>query len=232
MRKQNLRAKMEEMQLDPEKQQEAEALHDRNETEHLRSQRLKLTVQDFDQLDIIGRGAFGEVRLCREKTSSNIYAMKKLKKAEMVLKGQVQHVHAELEVMSEADETNEWVVKLHYSFQDEEFLYLVMEYIPGGDMMSLLMKRDVLTEEETRFYAAQTILAIDSLHTRGYIHRDLKPDNLLLDLEGHIKLSDFGLVKSLAQTKLKFYTPGGAATLVNSGGDGSNGGSALEQMSA
>ena len=232
MRKQNLRAKMEEMQLDPEKQQEAEALHDRNETEHLRSQRLKLTVQDFDQLDIIGRGAFGEVRLCREKTSSNIYAMKKLKKAEMVLKGQVQHVHAELEVMSEADETNEWVVKLHYSFQDEEFLYLVMEYIPGGDMMSLLMKRDVLTEEETRFYAAQTILAIDSLHTRGYIHRDLKPDNLLLDLEGHIKLSDFGLVKSLAQTKLKFYTPGGAGTLVNSGGDGSNGGSALEQMSA
>ena len=94
------------------------------------------------------------------------------------------------------------------AWQDEEFLYLVMEYIPGGDMMSLLMKRDVLTEEETRFYAAQTILAIESLHTRGYIHRDLKPDNLLLDLEGHIKLSDFGLVKSLAQTKLKFYTPG------------------------
>ena len=126
MRKQNLRAKMEEMQLDPEKQQEAEALHDRNETEHLRAQRLKLTVQDFEQLDIIGRGAFGEVRLCREKTSSNIYAMKKLRKAEMVLKGQVQHVHAELEVMSDSDETNEWVVKLHYSFQDEEFLYLVM----------------------------------------------------------------------------------------------------------
>ena len=126
MRKQNLRAKMEEMQLDPEKQQEAEALHDRNETEHLRAQRLKLTVQDFDQLDIIGRGAFGEVRLCREKTSSNVYAMKKLRKAEMVLKGQVQHVHAELEVMSDSDETNEWVVKLHYSFQDEEFLYLVM----------------------------------------------------------------------------------------------------------
>lgn len=240
LRKQNLQQKMEEMQLDADKQTQAVELHNRTETQHLRAQRLKLTVADFDQLDIIGRGAFGEVRLCKEKTSGNIFAMKKLKKAEMVLKGQVQHVHAELEVMSEADETNEWVVKLHYSFQDDEFLYLVMEYVPGGDMMSLLMKRDVLTEEETRFYVAQTILAIDSLHTRGYIHRDLKPDNLLLDLEGHIKLSDFGLVKSLAQTKLKFYTPGGAGTLANtSGGDGgadgaaaSSDGTALEQMSA
>jgi serine/threonine kinase 38 len=93
LRKQNLRAKMEEMQLDPEKQQQAEVLHNRTETEHLRAQRLKLSVADFEQLDIIGRGAFGEVRLCREKTSRNIYAMKKLKKAEMVLKGQVRAVH-------------------------------------------------------------------------------------------------------------------------------------------
>merc|ERR1740133_785518 len=162
------------MQLDPEKQQEAEALHDRNETERLRSLRLKLTGQDFDQRAIIGRGAFGEVRLCREKTSSNIYAMKKLKKAEMVLKGQVQHVHAELEVMSEADETNEWVVKLHYSFQDEEFLYLVMEYIPGGDMMSLLMKRDVLTEEET---CCSTSRATSSYPTLAWSSRSRRPSS-------------------------------------------------------
>ena len=77
------------------------------------------------------------------------------RKAEMVLKGQVHHVRAELDVMSEADDANEWVVKLHYSFQDDEYLYLVMEYVPGGDLMSLLMRRDTLPEPEARFYSAE-----------------------------------------------------------------------------
>ena len=77
--------------------------------------------------------------------------------------------------------------------------------------MSLLMRRDILTETESRFYVAQTVLAIESLHTLSYIHRDIKPDNLLIDSEGHIKLTDFGLVKSLAQTRLRFYTPSGNA---------------------
>lgn len=183
----------------------------RNESGHLRERRHKLSVDNFEQLEIIGRGAFGEVRLVREKASGEVFAMKKLRKCEMVLKGQVHHVRAELDLMSEVDDTNDWVVKLHYSFSDDDFLYLVMEYVPGGDMMSLLMKRDVLTLDEARFYAAQTVLAIESLHKLSYIHRDIKPDNLLIDGEGHIKLTDFGLVKSLAQTRLRFYTPGGSS---------------------
>lgn len=70
-----------------------------------------------------------------------------------------------------------------------------MEYLAGGDMMTLLMRKDILSEEESRFYIAETILAVDSVHKLDYIHRDLKPDNLLIDVKGHIKLSDFGLCK-------------------------------------
>jgi len=211
-RRNTLQQKLAEMKVQPEQHNLAMEWHSQQETKHLRSSRQKLTVDDFEQLEIIGRGAFGEVRLCRQRSTEAIFAMKKLRKAEMVAKGQVQHVRSELEVMREAEDDNPWVVKLHFSFQDEEFLYLIMEYVPGGDMMSLLMKRDILTEEETAFYVAQTVLAIDSLHRLSYIHRDIKPDNLLIDEMGHIKLTDFGLVKSLAQTRLKFYTPGGASS--------------------
>lgn len=84
---------------------------------------------------------------------------------------------------------------MKYSFQDENFLYLGMEYLSGGDLMTFLMKKDILTEEEARFYIAEIIIAVDSAHKINYIHRDLKPDNVLLDSNGHIKLSDFGLCK-------------------------------------
>lgn len=210
-RNQELEQKMDSLRLDEDKKSVVRPEAAKLETEHLRSRRSKMSVDAFDQLDIIGRGAFGEVRLVKEKDTGSVYAMKKLRKSEMVSKGQVHHVRAELDVMSQVDDSNPWVVKLHYSFSDDDFLYLVMEYVPGGDLMSLLMKRDILTEEETRFYVAQTILAIDSLHKLSFIHRDIKPDNLLIDSDGHIKLTDFGLVKSLAQTRLRFNTAGGAS---------------------
>jgi serine/threonine kinase 38 len=91
---------------------------------------------------------------------------------------------------------NPWVVKLHYSFQDPNNLYLVMEYLPGGDLMTILMKYDILTEAQTRFYIAETALAIQSVHQLNYVHRDLKPDNILIDRTGHVRLSDFGLCKA------------------------------------
>lgn len=165
------------------------------ETEYMRRQRHKMGVDDFELLTIIGRGAFGEVRLCREKTTGNVYAMKKLKKSEMLRRGQVEHVKAERNLLAEVDST--CIVKLYCSFQDDEYLYLIMEYLPGGDMMTLLMRKDTLTEDEARFYVGQTVLAIESIHKHNYIHRDIKPDNLLLDKNGHMKLSDFGLCKPL-----------------------------------
>ncbi|CAL4958684.1 unnamed protein product [Urochloa decumbens] len=184
------------------KEQQIDLIKDleRKETEYIRLKRHKICVDDFELLTIIGRGAFGEVRLCREKTSGNIYAMKKLKKSDMVVRGQVEHVRAERNLLAEV--ASHCIVKLYYSFQDAEYLYLIMEYLPGGDIMTLLMREDTLTEHVARFYIAETILAIESIHKHNYIHRDIKPDNLLLDKNGHMKLSDFGLCKPIDCSKL------------------------------
>ncbi|XP_073149735.1 uncharacterized protein [Henckelia pumila] len=174
---------------------------EQKETEYMRLQRQKMGVDDFEMLTMIGKGAFGEVRVCREKTTGHVYAMKKLKKSEMLRRGQVEHVKAERNLLAEVDST--CIVKLFCSFQDEEYLYLIMEYLPGGDMMTLLMRKDILTEDEARFYVAETVLAIESIHKHNYIHRDIKPDNLLLDRYGHLRLSDFGLCKPLDCNSLK-----------------------------
>lgn len=168
---------------------------EKKETEYMRLQRHKMGSEDFEPLTMIGKGAFGEVRICRERKTGHVYAMKKLKKSEMLRRGQVEHVKAERNLLAEVD--SNCIVKLYCSFQDEEFLYLIMEYLPGGDMMTLLMRKDTLTEDEARFYVGETVLAIESIHKHNYIHRDIKPDNLLLDKYGHMKLSDFGLCKPL-----------------------------------
>jgi len=163
----------------------------KKETEYIRLRRIRLTTKVFQSLTIIGRGAFGEVRLVTMRGTKDLYAMKKLKKSEMIKKDQIFHVRAERDALALTNASNPWIVKLYYSFQDQNYLYLIMEYVPGGDMMTWLIKLDIFSEEQTRFYIAQTILAIDSIHTMGYIHRDIKPDNLLLDSRGHVKLSDF-----------------------------------------
>ncbi|KAI5395223.1 uncharacterized protein LOC127091945 [Lathyrus oleraceus] len=168
---------------------------EKKETEYMRLQRAKMGVDDFELLTMIGKGAFGEVRVCREKTTDHVFAMKKLKKSEMLRRGQVEHVKAERNVLAEVD--SNCIVKLYCSFQDDEYLYLIMEYLPGGDVMTLLMRKDILTEDEARFYVGETVLAIESIHKHNYIHRDIKPDNLLLDRYGHLRLSDFGLCKPL-----------------------------------
>ncbi|XP_061932581.1 serine/threonine-protein kinase tricornered isoform X5 [Apis cerana] len=206
-RKQRL-AKLEESLKDEglseQQKQEKRLQHAQKETEFLRLKRSRLGVEDFEPLKVIGRGAFGEVRLVQKKDTGHVYAMKILRKADMLEKEQVAHVRAERDVLVEAD--HQWVVKMYYSFQDPINLYLIMEFLPGGDMMTLLMKKDTLSEECTQFYISETALAIDSIHKLGFIHRDIKPDNLLLDARGHIKLSDFGLCTGLKKShRTDFY---------------------------
>ena len=148
---------------------ERRRLHAMKETEFLRLKRAKLGVEDFDPIKVIGKGAFGEVRLVQKIDNGHIYAMKVLRKTEMVEKEQVAHVRAERDILVEVDHT--WVVKMFYSFQDPENLYLVMEFLAGGDVMTLLMKKDTLSEEATQFYIAETALAIQTIHNLGFIHR-------------------------------------------------------------
>jgi serine/threonine kinase 38 len=158
-----------------------------------RKSREKQSIRDYESLAIIGRGAFGEVHVCREKKTDKIYAIKKIKKDVLILKNQIIHILNEQIFMSRAK--SPWIVELKASFQEDDYLYLVMEYLPGGDLMNLLIKRDILTEDEARFYISELILAIESIHKLDCIHRDIKPDNVLIDKYGHIKLSDFGLAK-------------------------------------
>ncbi|KAM6497147.1 AGC/NDR protein kinase [Amanita muscaria] len=169
--------------------------YSRAESQQLRLRRTKIKLSDFRTVKVIGKGAFGEVRLVQKVDTGKVYAMKSLQKAEMLKRDQLAHVRAERDVLAES--TSPWVVQLFYSFQDPLYLYLVMEFLPGGDLMTMLMKYDVFSEDVTRFYMAECVLAIDAVHTIGYIHRDIKPDNVLIDKNGHLKLSDFGLSTGL-----------------------------------
>jgi len=165
----------------------------RAEVEYLRFLRTKEKPDNFSTLKIIGKGAFGEVKLVQRRNDGKIYALKSLVKQEMFKKDQLAHVRSERDILAESD--SPWVVKLHTTFQDNTFLYMLMEFLPGGDLMTMLIKYEIFTEDITRFYMAEITLAIEAVHKLGFIHRDIKPDNILLDRGGHIKRIQKGLLE-------------------------------------
>ncbi|CAK7566434.1 MAG: Serine/threonine-protein kinase [Sporothrix epigloea] len=163
----------------------------RREGSYLRFLRTKDKPENYTTVKIIGKGAFGEVKLVQKKADNKVYAMKSLVKTEMFRRDQLAHVRAERDILAESD--SPWVVKLYTTFQDANFLYMLMEFLPGGDLMTMLIKYEIFSEDITRFYIAEIVLAIEAVHKLGFIHRDIKPDNILLDRGGHVKLTDFGL---------------------------------------
>jgi serine/threonine-protein kinase RIM15 len=150
------------------------------------------SIKDFEIIKPISKGAFGSVYLSKKKTTGDYFAIKVLKKADMVAKNQVTNVKAERAIMMRQGESD-YVAKLYWTFSSKDYLYLVMEYLNGGDCASLIKALGGLPEDWAKRYVAEVVLCVDDLHNRGIVHRDLKPDNLLIDQHGHLKLTDFGL---------------------------------------
>jgi len=160
----------------------------------LRKRRTRVRFNEFDVLLQIGEGGYGQVFLCRKKDSKELCAVKRMDKTILAQKKRVDNILTERDILTNTQQSP-WLVKLLYSFQDQQFVYLAMEYVPGGDMRALLNTIYTMKEEPAKFYVAEMFLAMVSLHALGFIHRDLKPENYLIDERGHIKLTDFGLAK-------------------------------------
>ena len=163
-----------------------------------------ISLEDFDILKLIGRGSFAKVYLVRNKSNQKIYSMKKLDKPFIKQNRQEQHIINERILLAKMD--NPFLVKLFCAFQDNKHLYFIMEFIQGGELFFHLHREIRFDDEKTRFYVAELIIALNFLHKNKIIYRDIKPENILLDVEGHIKLTDFGLSKICSRKNEKVYT--------------------------
>uniref|UniRef100_A0A5F8GTB1 Citron Rho-interacting kinase n=1 Tax=Monodelphis domestica TaxID=13616 RepID=A0A5F8GTB1_MONDO len=188
-------------------------------------------LKDFEIRSLVGCGHFADVQVVREKATGDIYAMKVMKKRSLLAQEEVSFFEEEQSILCRS--TSPWIPQLHYAFQDKQNLYLVMEYLPGGDLLSLLNRyEDQLDENMIEFYLAELVLAIHSVHQMGYVHRDIKPENILIDRTGHIKLVDFGAAakmttNKMVKSKLPIGTPDYMApevlTVMNGDGKGIHG---------
>ncbi|KAL6069566.1 AGC protein kinase [Balamuthia mandrillaris] len=155
----------------------------------------KIGKNDFEIMAVIGKGSFGKVLLVRKKDNRQIYAMKILRKEAVVARKQVAHTRAEKSILQRVQ--HPFIVKLHYAFQTEEKLYMVMDFVNGGELFYHLKRTGRFDEERVRFYAAEIVSALSHLHSLGIVYRDLKPENILLDAKGHVVITDFGLSKEI-----------------------------------
>ncbi len=164
----------------------------------------KVSVDDFELLKVLGKGSFGKVFLVRLLSNQRVFAMKVLKKEDVMRRKQVEHTRTERRIMGVVE--HPFIVQLRYAFQTSDKLYMVSDYCRGGELFFHLKKLRTFSEEMVRFYAAQIVAALEHLHASDIVYRDLKPENVLLDELGYIRLTDFGLSRD------KVSTPTGATT--------------------
>lgn len=173
----------------------------------------KLTIDDFEIRRVLGTGGFGKVFQVSKTTGAQkgkIYAMKVLKKAVIVRNKETKQIDREINVHAKLERDvlmavqHPFIVDLKYAFQAGNKVYLIMEYLAGGELFMQLQKERMLMEDTAIFYLSQVLLALEHLHELGIIYRDLKPENIMLDREGHVKLTDFGCVKESASDEVNY----------------------------
>ncbi|TRY77505.1 hypothetical protein DNTS_035095 [Danionella cerebrum] len=155
------------------------------------------TLDDLDTIATVGTGTFGRVFLVKDKKTRSFFALKAMKIPDVIRLKQEQHVHNEKEVLSEVH--HPFLVRLFWTHHDDRFLYMLMEYVNGGELFSYLRSRGRFSNSMGMFYSAEIVCAIEYLHSKEIVYRDLKPENILLDNEGHIRLTDFGFAKKLSE---------------------------------
>eukprot|EP01098_Paradermamoeba_levis_P003892 TRINITY_DN1721_c0_g1_i1.p1 TRINITY_DN1721_c0_g1~~TRINITY_DN1721_c0_g1_i1.p1 ORF type:complete len:416 (-),score=130.17 TRINITY_DN1721_c0_g1_i1:91-1245(-) len=158
----------------------------------------KVTADDFELVAVIGRGSFGKVMQVKKKDDGKFFAMKVLRKDTVIARKQVEHTKAEKAILQKI--SHPFIISLRYSFQTKEKLYMILDFVNGGEIFTHLKKEGRFSEERVRFYAAELSLALGYLHSHNVAYRDLKPENVLLDSEGHIRITDFGLSKEVEKT--------------------------------
>lgn len=154
----------------------------------------KPSLEDFTLLKVVGKGSFGKVLQVRNRHTNRVYAMKQLKKSHVVKRNQVEHTKTERFVLQHL--RHNFIVRLHFAFQTDRKLFMLLDYCSGGELFFHLGKAGRFTESRSRFYASEIVLALEYLHAKSVIYRDLKPENVLLNEDGHVKLTDFGLSKT------------------------------------
>lgn len=155
----------------------------------------KASLEDFSIISVLGRGTYGKVQLVRNKSSGHLYALKSMSKQKLAEAGQVDQVLIEKAVLIEIN--HPFLVSAHFTFQNETKIFMVLDYVPGGELFGRLKEEKVFSEKRVKLYAAEILLGLAHLHKLGYIYRDLKPENILVDDKGHLKLTDFGLSRKV-----------------------------------